>query len=387
MSSRNPNRVPVESRGRRIPGLYQRHHADGNGSVYEYVGRLNGRVRTVKLDAQTKSDAIDEVESLRSGVREKRIEISADRRKTVRDAVTEYLAHLESLDGTRGAKSPRTLEDIEDKLDLYVLPAIGHLPVAAISDRDIEQLARSARHRSESTVRSILSTCSQLFAWAMRQRYCDHNPVKRAREIHGDTLLPVWTPKPQRALTDDEVLAALGHVGESFRPTVAFTAETGLRISEVLALRWADVDLDEGALVVASTKTKSTREIGISSAAVEVLREHRARMRSSSLVGIAAIAPDALIFQTRTGRPQSRRNVLRAWQEALAEIGIEGCGLHTLRHSFISRLEERGVSVAIAAELVGHSRVTTTQAVYTRMRGGREAKLAAQREALRSASS
>jgi integrase len=110
-------------------------------------------------------------------------------------------------------------------------------------------------------------------------------------------------------------------------------------------------------------------------------------MRSSELVGINAIAPGSFVFQTRTGRPHSRRNVLRAWQAALAEIGIEGCGLHTLRHSFISRLEERGVSVAIAAELVGHSRVTTTQAVYTRMRGGREAKLAAQREALRAASS
>jgi integrase len=261
------------------------------------------------------------------------------------------------------------------------------LPAAVVTDGDIEQLARSARHRSESTVRSILSTASQLFAWALRQRYCDHNPVKRAREVHGDTLLPAWTPKPQRALTDDEVLAALGCLGEAFRPAVAFTAETGLRISEVLALRWADVDLDECALVVRSTKTKTTREIGISSAAVEVLREHRARMRSSSLVGIAAIAPDALVFQTRTGRPQSRRNVLRAWQDALAEVGIEGCGLHTLRHSFISRLEERGVSVAIAAELVGHSRITTTQAVYTRMRGGREAKLRAQREALRVATS
>jgi integrase len=256
-----------------------------------------------------------------------------------------------------------------------------------VTEHEIEDLARSARHRSESTVRSILSTGSRFFAWALRRRYCDQNPVKRARDVHGDTLLPAWTPKPQRALTDDEVLAALGCLGEAFRPTVPFTAETGLRISEVFDLRWSDVDLDQGALVVRSTKTKTTREIGISAAAVEILREHRAAAPSKSLVGIAAIAPDALVFQTRTGRTQSRRNVLRAWQEALAEVGIDGCGLHTLRHSFISRLEERGVSVAIAAELVGHSRITTTQAVYTRMRGGREAKLAAQREALRSASS
>jgi integrase len=53
----------------------------------------------------------------------------------------------------------------------------------------------------------------------------------------------------------------------------------------------------------------------------------------------------------------------------------------------VSRLEEKGVSVAIAAELVGHSRVTTTQAVYTRMRGDRKAKLQAQRAALQAAAS
>lgn len=164
----------------------------------------------------------------------------------------------------------------------------------------------------------------------------------------------------------------------------------------MLALTWASVDLDAGTIAVEGqlgrdsavhrTKTKRSREISISDTAVDVLREHRRGMRSSELLGIHAVAPDSFVFQTGTGRPYSRRNVLRAWQSALAGIGIDGCGLHTLRHSFVSRLEERGVSVAIAAELVGHSRVTTTQAVYTRMRGGREARLAAQREALRIAS-
>jgi hypothetical protein len=65
--------------------------------------------------------------------------------------------------------------------------------------------AHTPRHRSESTVRSILSVGSQFFAWGLRQRYCDHNPVKRPREIYGDTLLPHSEPKTQRALTDEEV--------------------------------------------------------------------------------------------------------------------------------------------------------------------------------------
>jgi hypothetical protein len=107
MSGRNPNRVPVTSRGRRIPGLYERRFADGSGSVFEFVGRLNGRVRTIKLDAQTKTDAIDEVESLRSGVREKRIEISADRRKTVRDAHDEYIDYIKASPAPTPRRRPR----------------------------------------------------------------------------------------------------------------------------------------------------------------------------------------------------------------------------------------------------------------------------------------
>jgi hypothetical protein len=210
-----------------VPCLYERRNADG-AFVYEFVGRLNGRVRTVKLDAVTKTDAIDEVESLRSGVRERRIEISADRRKTVRDARDEYVDYVKTLQGSRGERAPATLQDIESKLDRYILPMLGRRPMAAVTERDIEDLARSARHRSESTVRSVLSVASQFFAWGLRERYCDHNPVKRAREVYGDTLLPRSKAKKQRALTDDEVAAGLERLGDAFRPIVAFQAETGL---------------------------------------------------------------------------------------------------------------------------------------------------------------
>ena len=78
MSSTNPRR-PVESRGRRVPGLYSRRKADGS-ETFEYVGRLRGSptVKTVKLAARTKTDAIAERESLRSATRERRAHVSAD---------------------------------------------------------------------------------------------------------------------------------------------------------------------------------------------------------------------------------------------------------------------------------------------------------------------
>jgi integrase len=79
---------------------------------------------------------------------------------------------------------------------------------------------------------------------------------------------------------------------------------------------------------------------------------------------------------------RASRNVLRAWQNALEAVGIEGAGLHSLRHSFVSRLAERNVPVAFASELVGHSRVQTTVDVYTRIRGGKSERVEQLREAL-----
>jgi integrase len=129
---------------------------------------------------------------------------------------------------------------------------------------------------------------------------------------------------------------------------------------------------------VRRTKTKRERVIPISAKAAEVLRRQVERLAEEGHRTDA----EALLFVTRTGKPQSRRNALRAWQNALKAVGIEGAGLHSLRHSFVSRLAERNVPVAYASELVGHSRVQTTVDVYTRIRGGKSERVERLREAL-----
>jgi hypothetical protein len=83
--------------------------------------------------------------------------IAARRRTRVRDVRDDYLAFIDSLNGTRAEKSPATIEDITGKLDNYILPAIGHLRISELDERDIRKLALSAHNRSRSTVHAILS--------------------------------------------------------------------------------------------------------------------------------------------------------------------------------------------------------------------------------------
>jgi integrase len=158
----------------------------------------------------------------------------------------------------------------------------------------------------------------------------------------------------------------------------------------VLGLTWEKLDLERGTVEVSAqldrkgkiirpTKTKRERTIPLSAKAVSVLGEHGARMERDGY----AVDETALVFVTARGLPQSRRNALRAWQTALAKIGITDAGLHSLRHTFVSWLAEENVSAVVASELVGHSRVSTTTDYYTRVRGGDAERIERLRGALR----
>jgi integrase len=387
VSAPNPTRVPVESRGKRVGGLYQRRRSDGS-FVYEYVGRLRGsaQVRTVQLAATNKTDAIAERESLRAATREQRAVVVADRRRRVDEAAVDYLAYLRSLAGTEAEKAPKTIEGIEEKLRLYVLPQIGHMKTTAVEPEDIRALALAARKRSRSTVHGLLSTTSGFFKWCVKTQQADVNAVARARELYAGELLPKTPAKTSRALTDDEVARAMEHVTESFSALLTLLSESGCRISEALGLAWPNVDLDLETIEISGqlgssgeireTKTKQARKIPISSRAAAVLREHRARMQEDG-----RDAETGLCFVTKNGRPQSRRNVLRAWQAALEKIGVEAT-LHSLRHSFISAHAEANTPVVHVSEYVGHSRITTTQTHYTRVRGSESQRIESLRAAL-----
>src|SRR5581483_6154047 len=107
-------------------------------------------------------------------------------------------------------------------------------------------------------------------------------------------------------------------------PVVAVCTFAGLRISEVLGLRWRDIDLRNGTLIVSGQLgpdgTRVPVKSSASAASMELLpaltrelREHRARQAERNMRRARA---DALVFTTARGKPQSRRNALRALQKA-----------------------------------------------------------------------
>jgi integrase len=167
------------------------------------------------------------------------------------------------------------------------------------------------------------------------------NPAKAVRK-----------PPPGRArdrrLAGDEEARILAAASPVFRRAVVIALETAMRRGELAALRWSDVDLARAVARVREAKNGEPRDVPLSPRAMEALRALPRRL-DGLVVGL-----------TGDGLTQ-------AWARACAAAGVTGLRLHDVRHEAISRLFERGWSVAEVAAVSGH-RTWTQLRRYTQLR-------------------
>lgn len=162
-----------------------------------------------------------------------------------------------------------------------------------------------------------------------------------------------------------------------YHSALVLIASTGLRRGECLALPWHRVDLDAGTLNVATLgrignrlvisvpKTdRSRRTVPLSPAVVALLRKHKARQAAERLRAASQWHDCGLVFTTELGAPVDPRNLLRTVEVAAKAAGVEGVGVHTLRHSAAVAWPERGAHFKAVADLLGHSSIAITGDVY-----------------------
>jgi integrase len=95
-----------------------------------------------------------------------------------------------------------------------------------------------------------------------------------------------------------------------------------------------------------------------------MLRRHRTEQKAERLRGGNQWTDSGLVFTTELGSPVDPRNLLRVIEAAAKTAGVEGVGIHTLRHSAAVRWLERGVHIKAVADLLGHSSIAITGDVY-----------------------
>jgi integrase len=339
------NRITYDAE---LPGFGVRVTAAGaRAFVLNY--RTGGRERRITIGqhpAWSVKAARDEAKRLRREIdsgRDPLAEEQAERAaSTVAHLCQEYTEHH------LPKKRARSQADDRAMLQREVLPRLGRLKVADVTFTDIDRLHREIttgkkRHRpAPIRANRVVALCSKMFAIAIRRGWRTDNPAKGIERNPEN--------KRERFLAGDEVVrltATLAeHRDQQSANIIRLLLLTGARRGEVLAMRWADLDLEAGVWVKPSahTKQKKAHRVPLSAPARQLL------------AGIAQTGEH--VFPSRTGG--HRREIKDDWAAICRAAKLEGVRVHDLRHSYASFLASAGLSLPIIGALLGHTQAQTT---------------------------
>jgi integrase len=219
-------------------------------------------------------------------------------------------------------------------------------------------------------------------------RRIDFNPAQHVHlpDANRPKVIP-WEPA--------ELGQFLDHVaGHRFGALFEVMAATGLRRGEALGLRWSDIELELGVIVVrrqlvqvgseaifAAPKTRSgeNRIVELDSRTLRALHEYRLRQVAERQEWGSAYIDDGLVFTRHGGQALSPEYVTRLFPRLAKEAGLRPIRLHDLRHGAASLRLAAGVEIAAVSKMLGHSSIAITADTYSHLlRGvGRQAAEAA----------
>lgn len=290
---------------------------------------------------ERKTDAKRWAQQTEAAIREGRHFKTAEAR---RHTLTELLGRYRRDDL---AKHPKKLRDQsqhatwwEEQLGARLLSDITPALIAEYRDKLANGITKRGTMRAPATVSRYLASLSRALTLAVQEwGWLDDSPMRK-----------VSKPKEPRGrvrfLSDEEreqLLRACREHSDTLYAIVVLALSTGARRTEILSLRWSQVDPNRGVILLEETKNGERRVLPLAGHALDLMRE-RAKLRR--------INTD-LVFPSRSTPPKPLA-IQNIFERALKRAAIEDFRFHDLRHSAASYLAMNGASLAEIAEVLGH---------------------------------
>ena len=348
---------------------------------------------------------------------EKRLRADAPAAYTLRSWSEEWITRQLPADC-----SPVTVSNYRYFLSSRILPALGDYPLedltpAILSDwlaglrtsprkttrKDASQLSRDRRDREQAallspsklarplsakTILHYYATLDTCLSAAVRLGYLEHNPMDRVqRPRQRKHARPILT---EDAATDlIRLLADLPEKERHYRLAILLALLCGLRLGEVCALKYQDVDWTRstisisravkytpstGRIVEAPKSDASAREITLPPSMLDLLRESWDQ-DTMDQIDMASAAEQAgkkspytdnnLIIHSRSGAPVNKDTPSKWFRRFADAHGFQGVTFHDLRHAHASILVAHNVDIAAVASRMGHADAGITLSTYT----------------------
>jgi len=277
--------------------------------------------------------------------------------------------------------SPRGFERYSGIIRKYLIPELGKVILTQLKPEHLQKhyIAKLNDGLSARTVRyhhALIHVALQTAVkWGLVSRnVADAVDPPRIRRNEMQT----WD--------EDDVNRFLEGVKDSPYYALFYTALfTGMRRSELLALRWQDVDciycqiyvnrslhqLKNGSFIFTQPKSaKSSRTIALTPSTILMLREYQEKQKLEREMLGTSLADGDLVFSNVEGKPLRPNTVTRAWTTLAARCGLKVIRLHDARHTHASLMLKQGIHPKVVQERLGHSSIQMTIDTYSHVAPG-----------------
>jgi integrase len=277
------------------------------------------------------------------------------RKRTATPTLGDYAAlWLSFVEANRRAS---TYERYSKVLEKHILPVFKNRPLDEITRGQIRNfIVAQSKERQPFIFRDILSS---IFRYAIDDEVIKANPVSGilkniATRKRGDKVDP---------LNEVDLSLFLDTAKEAYAEYYVFfltAARTGLRLGELLALRWTDISFNHKVVTPGGVEER----VDISLQLKTALLDHRKKEKRKGLVLGLGSTPE-LVFN-RDGRVIEQNYIRRVFKRILEKAGLKDMKLHGLRHTYASLLLSKGISPVYVKEQLGHHSIQITVDIYGR---------------------
>ena len=247
----------------------------------------------------------------------------------------------------QAGKAERTINNYRWTCGRLFVPYFGKIPLRDITPKDVEDFIQErALSVKFGTVNNDLRQLKTVFSTAIRWGYIKENPTKQVKPIRLPEREPPYLTRPQ-------VAKLYSNCSGWIYTFVAIALNTGMRLSEILALTWDDIDFRSRVIKVRSgdhftPKSRRNREIPIPEFLLGVLQTwpHSENTRQ--------------VLYHHDGIPLIATTVQKSFPRALKKAGLPHFRVHDLRHTYGTTMAANGEDIVTIKTLMGHTNVETT---------------------------
>ncbi|WP_029172724.1 tyrosine-type recombinase/integrase [Streptococcus suis] len=299
--------------------------------------------------------------------------------KTIQELSESWLANYQNT------VKPQTLRNTKSYLKNHILPRLGDMRLEKLSPPVAQAFINDLAKRTNQfdKARSVLS---RMFRYAIVLQLVQYNPVR-------DTLVPRKkqpAKKKVKYIQSDHLKKFLDHIDKlaqkdftryGYMVALRLLLATGMRIGELSALEWSDINLEEQSIrinktylqeikQVGETKTKAgERVVSIDKATVLMLKQYQNRQR---VVFLEVGGAPTRVFETPTRLYLTRNNFQRVLDRHCEKLEIPRVTLHAFRHTHASLLLNAGISYKELQHRLDHTNITLTLDTYSHLSKDKE---------------